>query len=81
MAIEEKLCDKVGTVRELTLLGDGVSVGGGCEAAVIARGRFLWVWFGECDELLYGRRFVLNKALCLKESEMGTFQGTEISIL
>ena len=30
------LCDKVETVREFTYLGDRVSVGGGCEAAVTA---------------------------------------------
>ena len=34
---EEKTCDEVETVREFTYLGDMVSAGGGCEAAVTAR--------------------------------------------
>ena len=34
---EEKLCDGVETTREFTYLGDRVSAGGGCEAAVTAR--------------------------------------------
>ena len=33
---EEKLCDEVETVREFSYLGDRVSAGGGCEAAVTA---------------------------------------------
>ena len=33
---EEKLCDGVETVREFTYLGDSVSAGGECEAAVTA---------------------------------------------
>ena len=36
---EEKLCDEVETVREFTYLGDRVSAGEGCEAAVTARTR------------------------------------------
>ena len=32
----KKSCDEVETVRELTYLGDRVSVGGGCEADVSA---------------------------------------------
>ena len=32
---EERLCDDVETVREFTYLGERVSTGGGCEAAVI----------------------------------------------
>ena len=34
---EEKICDEVETVREFTYLGDSVSAGGECEAAVTAR--------------------------------------------
>ena len=34
---EERLCDEVETVRESTYLGDRVSAGGGCEAAVTAK--------------------------------------------
>ena len=33
----ETLCDEVETVREFTFLGDMVSAGRGCEAAVTAR--------------------------------------------
>ena len=33
---EETLCDEVQAVREFTYLGDSVSAGGGCEAAVTA---------------------------------------------
>ena len=36
MEQEEKLCDEVDTVMELTYLGDRVSAGGGCEAALTA---------------------------------------------
>ena len=36
---KERSCDEVETVREFTYLGDRVSVGGGCEAAVTARTR------------------------------------------
>ena len=39
MEQEEKLCDEVETVRVLTYLGDRVSAGGRCEAAVTARTR------------------------------------------
>ena len=39
MEQEEKLWDKVETVREFTYLGDRLSAGGGCEAAVTARTR------------------------------------------
>ena len=52
---EEKLCDEVETVQEFTYLGDRVSAGGECEAAVTARTRCWWVRFRECGELLYGR--------------------------
>ena len=42
-------------VREITYLGDRVSAGGGCEAAVTARTRCGWAKFMECGELLHGR--------------------------
>ena len=58
MKQEEKLCDEVETVREFTYLGDRVSTGGGCEAAVTARTICGWVLITECSELLYGRRFL-----------------------
>ena len=60
MEQEEKLCDDVETVREFTYLGDRVSAGGGCEAAVTARTRCGWVKLRECGELLYGRRCPLR---------------------
>ena len=43
MEQEVKLCDEMETVSEFTYLGDRVSAGGGCEAAVTARTR----WGGE----------------------------------
>ena len=45
MEQEEKLCDEVETVWEFTYLGDRVSAGGGCVAAVTARTRCGWVKF------------------------------------
>ena len=59
VAQEETLCDEVETVMEFTYLGDRVSAGGGYEAAVIIRTICGWVEFGECGELLYGKRFPL----------------------
>ena len=56
---EVSLCDKVETVREVTYLGDRVSAGVRCEAAVTARTRCWWVRLMECGVLLYGRRFLL----------------------
>ena len=44
---EVKICDEVETVSEFTYLGDRVSVGGGCEAAVTARTRCWLVMFRE----------------------------------
>ena len=46
-------------VREFTYLGDRVSRGGGCEAAVTAS-RCGWFKLRECSELLYGRIFPLR---------------------
>ena len=57
---EEKLRDEVKTVSEFTCLGDRVSAGGGCEAAVSARTRCGWAKHRKCGELLYGRRFPLR---------------------
>ena len=67
MEQEEKLCDKVETVRELTYLGDRVSAGGGCEAAVTARTKCGWVEFIKCGELLQGRRSSMAERGCLLE--------------
>ena len=60
MEQEEKLCDEVETVREFTYLGDRVSAGEECEAAVTARTRCGWVKVRECYGLLHGRRFPLR---------------------
>ena len=60
MEQEVKLCDEVETVSEFTCLGDRVSAGGGCEAAVTARTGCEWVKSRECGELLCGRRLPLN---------------------
>ena len=43
MEQEEKSCNEVETMRELTCLGDGVSESGGCRASVIAWRRYGWV--------------------------------------
>ena len=88
----EKLSDEVETVLEITYLGAMVSAGGGCEAAVTARTRCGWVKYGECGELLYGRRIPLrlkgtihesygSEEWCLKGSEMGILQRTERSMV
>ena len=47
-------------VGEFIYLGDRVSAGGGCEAAVTARARCGWAKLMECSELLYGKRFPLK---------------------
>ena len=52
---EDKLCDDVETVSEFTYLGDRVSAGGGCEAAITVGTRCGWFTFKECGDLLYGR--------------------------
>ena len=57
---EVKLCDEMETVREFIYLGNRVSAGGGCKAAVTARIRCWWAMFMECGELLHGRRFPLK---------------------
>ena len=56
---EEKLCDEVEAVQEFAYLGDRVSAGGCCEAAVTVSTRCEWVKFRECSELLYGMKFPL----------------------
>ena len=59
------------TVREFTYLGDRVSTGGRCEAAVTARTRCGWAKFKECGELLYGRLFPLRLKGAVYESYVG----------
>ena len=58
MEQEDNLCDEVETVSEFTYVGDRVSAGRGCAAAVTARTRCGFVKFRECGELIYGRRFI-----------------------
>ena len=41
-------------------IGDTVSAGGGCEAAVTDRTSCGWSKLRECSELLHGRRFPLK---------------------
>ena len=65
---EEKLCDEVKTVRESTYLGNRVSEGGGCEAAVTARARCGWMKFMECGEFLHERRFHLKLNVAVYQS-------------
>ena len=50
MEQEEKILDEVETVREFTYLGDRVSAGGGCDAALTARTRCGWVMPRECSD-------------------------------
>ena len=47
------------TVRE-SHLGDRVSEGEGCEAAVTARRRCWWAKYRECDEVMHGNRYPLK---------------------
>ena len=56
------------TLRGFTYLGDRVSVGGGCRAAVITTTKCRWVIFRECGELLYGRRIPLRLKGAVYES-------------
>ena len=45
------------TVNGFCYLGDKLNSSGGCEAAVIARVRIVWVRLRECREALLGNRF------------------------
>ena len=60
VSVAEKLYDEVETVSEFAHLGDRVSAGGGCQAAVTIRTRCGWVKFWECGESLYGKIFPLR---------------------
>ena len=57
---EEKSCDEAKTVKEFTFLGDKVSAGRGCEAAVTVRTRCGWAKHRVCGEIMYGRRLPLK---------------------
>ena len=56
----EKLCDEVETLNGLFYLEDRLNASGGCEAAVTARVRIIWVRFRKCGELLLGNRLPLK---------------------
>ena len=64
---------------KFTYLGDRVSAGGGCVAAVTARTRCGWVTFRECSEFLYGRRFPLRLkgAVCKSYVRLAMLCGSE----
>ena len=51
---------QVDFVKRFCSLGDRLNTIGGSEAAVIARTRIGWIEFGECGELLYGRKFFVK---------------------
>ena len=73
MEQEEKLCVKLRlfTVSEFTYFRDRVIAGRGCEVAVTARTKCVWVMFRECGELLYGWRFPLMLKRTVYESYVG----------
>ena len=48
--------DQVDFVKSFCYLGDRLNANDGSEAAVTARTRIGWIKFGECGELLYGRK-------------------------
>ena len=58
------------TVREFTYLGDRVSAGGGCKAAVTARTRCWWGKYMECGELLCGLRSPLRLKAATSKSNL-----------
>ena len=68
----EGLKNEVETAREVTYLGDRVSAGGGCEAAVTARIRCGWAKPKECSKLLYSRRFPLRLKCTVNRSHVRT---------
>ena len=76
---EKRLCDEVQTIREFTYLGDRVSAGEGCEAAVTVRTRCGWHKLRECSELQYGRRLPpkLNEAVCKSYVRPAILYGSE----
>ena len=79
------------TVGEFTYLGDRVSAGGVCEAAMTARTRCEWVKLRVCGELLHGRRSHLKLKVAvyqsyvwpaiLHRSEAWCLKGSEVGIL
>ena len=54
---EEKLSNKIETLRRVTYLSDKVKASGECEAVEKSRRRFCKAMSGECDEIIYEKRF------------------------
>ena len=52
--------DQVDFVKSFCYLRDRLNTSGGSEAAVTTRTRIGWIKFRECEELLYGRKFLLK---------------------
>ena len=52
--------DQIDFVKSFCYLGDRLNVSGGSEAAGTARTRIGWIKFRACEELLYGRKFLLK---------------------
>ena len=79
MEQEVKLCEEVETVGEFTYLGDSVSAGGGCEAAVTARTRCRWVKHRCCGELLHSTWFplMLKRAVYMSYVRSAILHGSE----
>ena len=78
MEQEEKLCDEVETVSEFTYLGDRVSAGEVCKAALTARTRCGWAKLRECSELLRSRSPQKQKGAVYKNyARPATLYGSE----
>ena len=58
---QEVMCDEVEIVKRFCYLGNRLNDSGGCEAAVTAKTRVGYKKFRECDEMLFGKRFSLQK--------------------
>ena len=88
---KEKLHDDVETVTEFSYQGDRIDSEGGCVADVKSRTRLGWVKFGECQDLLCGKKFPLKikgivykscvKSAILHGSETWSLGQNEIGIL
>ena len=80
MEQEEKFCDEVENVRELTFLGDRISTNAGHMAAVITRRRFGCIQPSESGKLLKGKRFQvrLKGTTCTKCVRLAILHGFEV---
>ena len=57
---EVSFFDQVDFVKSFCYLGNRLNASGGSEAVVAVRTRIGWIKFGECGELLYGRKFSIK---------------------